>query len=291
MNKLSMRFLLAAIILSCQLAIAENTQTIGTMVSGQRATISSIEHIYHGVGFIKPKDIFEVASLYGGRLVALMVEEGDHVLKNQIVARLRLKEDESQGTKINGEIQGYPVVSENAGVVIKKLQSFGNIVATGTPIVTIATLDSPRIVINIPLGYVKYIGYDSQVRFKYNTLEIVKPIVKISTYGNGSLGMFPVEISADNLPATFGEFLNIDVVLQKQSKHIVIPRSAIIENEGLTSVFVSEAGTVVEKLVITGIETRNKVEIIAGIDLGELVITKGNYDLVSGTKVSVNVNE
>jgi hypothetical protein len=183
------------------------------------------------------------------------------------------------------------VVSENAGVVIKKLQSFGNIVATGTPIVTIATLDSPRIVINIPLGYVKYIGYDSQVRFKYNTLEIVKPIVKISTYGNGSLGMFPVEISADNLPATFGEFLNIDVVLQKQSKHIVIPRSAIIENEGLTSVFVSEAGTVVEKLVITGIETRNKVEIIAGIDLGELVITKGNYDLVSGTKVSVNVNE
>ncbi len=68
-----------------------------------------------------------------------------------------------------------------------------------------------------------------------------------------------------------------------------IPASAIVpSSDGGTSVMVIAAdGTAHRKAVTVGIRTPEKVQILTGLDAGDMVITTGGYGLDNGTKVKV----
>jgi len=68
---------------------------------------------------------------------------------------------------------------------------------------------------------------------------------------------------------------------------LVVPRSALLEEEGIYSLFVIENSVAVERTVEVGIKHNDYVEILSGVKNNEIVATEKVYSLTNGMKVSV----
>lgn len=98
---------------------------------------------------------------------------------------------------------------------------------------------------------------------------------------------FRVQIVADNSglelrPNTFGEVI---LEINTHEDVLVIPQKAVLENR---YVFVAgDDDTVAKKEISLGLQNTEMVEVISGIEEGDLVIVEGNYGLEDGAKIAV----
>lgn len=82
---------------------------------------------------------------------------------------------------------------------------------------------------------------------------------------------FPVT-SADISTYRLGMNGDVDLLLDKREKALVIPILALIEKEGKTFVELEQNGEVIEKEVVIGLESEEEVEILSGISEQDLVV-------------------
>ena len=68
---------------------------------------------------------------------------------------------------------------------------------------------------------------------------------------------------------------------------VLVPASALVREGEETAVFAVENQTAKRREVKTGIESGDRVEIISGINTGEMVITSGQNGLPDGAKVTI----
>ncbi len=68
---------------------------------------------------------------------------------------------------------------------------------------------------------------------------------------------------------------------------LLVPAAAIVSGAGSQSVFVVQEGKALRRSVSTGLTSNGKVEIVSGLDEGEVVVTAGNNNLRDGTSVRV----
>lgn len=95
-----------------------------------------------------------------------------------------------------------------------------------------------------------------------------------------------VEIDNKSEKLKPGMFAETHIVVGQKQNALVIPKSAVIEDENLKVVFVGEENGYHRHVVETGIESFGFIEIVSGLTPGSSVVTKGNYQLKSQSKIS-----
>lgn len=78
-----------------------------------------------------------------------------------------------------------------------------------------------------------------------------------------------------------GMFADIKIYLNHQSKALVIPEEAILDDKDEKIVFIKKEGKYYPQIVEIGTREKGYVEILSGIQEGEEIVTKGNYQLKS----------
>jgi cobalt-zinc-cadmium efflux system membrane fusion protein len=78
-----------------------------------------------------------------------------------------------------------------------------------------------------------------------------------------------------------GMFANITVFLNHQTRALVLPREAILDDQNDKMVFVKRSNLFFPQLIEIGAKENGNVEITAGLEEGDEVVTKGNYQLKS----------
>jgi cobalt-zinc-cadmium efflux system membrane fusion protein len=78
-----------------------------------------------------------------------------------------------------------------------------------------------------------------------------------------------------------GMFADINIFLNHQSEALVLPVEAVLDEKDENIVFLKVAGKYIPQIVKTGVRNGGYVEILAGIQEGAEVVTKGNYQLKS----------
>jgi len=78
-----------------------------------------------------------------------------------------------------------------------------------------------------------------------------------------------------------GMFADIKIFLNHQTQALVLPQEAILEEKGEQMVFIESEGKYFPRIIRTGSRENDHVEILNGIQEGEMVVTKGNYQLKS----------
>jgi cobalt-zinc-cadmium efflux system membrane fusion protein len=78
-----------------------------------------------------------------------------------------------------------------------------------------------------------------------------------------------------------GMFASIKISLNHQSKALVIPGEAVLDDKDNKIVFIKKDGSFYPQLVEIGTKENDDVEIIKGLQAGDEVVTKGNYQLKS----------
>ena len=89
------------------------------------------------------------------------------------------------------------------------------------------------------------------------------------------------EVENSNYRLKPGMFADVTIFLNHQIQALVLPKEAILDERGEDIVFLQVDGKYFPTVVVLGSTEGNLVEIVTGIMEGDIVVTKGNYQLKS----------
>ena len=96
-----------------------------------------------------------------------------------------------------------------------------------------------------------------------------------------------VQIENPKLRLRPGMFVKADIIIEDHPDAVIIPKSALQTREGLPITFVVEGVSAHLREVVTGIETKEEIEILEGLAEGERLVVKGHETLRDKSKVRI----
>lgn len=188
---------------------------------------------------------------------------------------------------------GYAtLVSDIDGVVTAIDAEVGQVVTPGAPVVRVARLDEKEIVIGVPEDKVDTLRKvsDVTVRLWANPGAVIPGKVReVSPVADPATRTYQIKVS---IPAAakdvkLGMTAQVQFSSSTATPRIVVPLSALVQEKGVTSVWVVENGAVRMAPVQIGGVTGNDIVLVSGAAPGQVVVTAGANLLKAGQKVKL----
>ncbi len=245
-----------------------------------------------------------LASQFDGRLSGFTLLMGDRVRKGEKLgvitppmreALLQVMDqiDESKRKMVSDEIKEMPLYSPIDGVVLEVNRHTGDVVQRGESIVHIGQLNVLDVYGNIPLRYLSDVNSRKSLSVSFVDYKHDPITLKIEAVG-GEMDMgkntVPVRLRLNNSRGEYkpGMIVKLNFPGKVHEDATVIPRSALLNEEGVFSVFVLKDENRVEKRVIkVGILHDDFVEVLDGLSIGEKVAVEKAYSLIDSMEVEV----
>lgn len=170
------------------------------------------------------------------------------------------------------------------GVITRKLADQGDLAAPGKPLLDLENPAQLRIEADIPEALIASlkIGVNLDV-----TPKAKATVAEISPTGDPNSRTFPVKL---DLPAGNtlrpGQFVRIAVPV-REYQALIIPAAALVQRGQLQMVFVNENNIAKLRLIRTGRERSEGIEVLAGLDGGETLVIEGASKLMDGQPLTV----
>lgn len=191
------------------------------------------------------------------------------------------------------QVDLYNVYAPISGAVERVMAKTGEVAAPGMPLASIVNLGSLKATANVPDVYISHIKMGDAVKVGLPDLnrEINARVTFISKLVNPANRTFKIEVaiptSADIKPNMLS-VLNIADI--NKSNVLVIKQNYIQSTEfgDVVYVAVTEGNKKVAKgrKVKTGVAYNGEIEVLEGLQAGDLIITDGYQDLVDGQAIS-----
>lgn len=187
---------------------------------------------------------------------------------------------------------GYAtLVSDIDGVVTQVAAEAGQVVAAGTPVVTVARTDEKEVVFGVPEDRVDVLRQVADVRVRLWAAPdraVPAKIREVSPVADPATRTYAFKAT---LPATLTQAkLGMTAVVQFASKgqpKIKVPLTALFHERNATSVWVVEHGTVKLVPVTVVAAEGNNLVLGSGVKAGQTVVTAGVHLLKPGQKVRI----
>jgi len=160
-----------------------------------------------------------------------------------------------------------------AGVVTQKLVQVGETVAPGTPLISGASLDALRVIVEIPQSILEQVRAQRKAAVYFDGRRIESTAITFFPSAAPQTNTFRARI---DLPQELqglapGMFVKVGLVTG-ESQRLLLPRSAIVERSEMRAVYVvAPDGRVSLRQVRLGRASSDRVEILAGLVAGEKV--------------------
>jgi membrane fusion protein (multidrug efflux system) len=178
------------------------------------------------------------------------------------------------------------------GVISERFVKVGNTLEVNQPTFHVASLEPLISYLHVPEREYRRIQRGQVAVIEVDALqgsEFQGVVARVSPVVDPATGTFKitVEVSDDSRRLKPGMFGRINIVYDMHAQALQVPRSAIIDESGETSVFVVEDSKAVQKTVTTGYSDNGNVEIVEGLTGSERIIVVGQAGLKDGSKVSI----
>jgi membrane fusion protein (multidrug efflux system) len=296
--------------------------------------------VYSGTAPIEAIAEADVIAKVAGEVREILVEEGDPVRKDQVLARLdgdrlRLELSQSEANlrklqrdfernvdlkdkglistgdfdKIRYEMEALEASYNLArleldytqirapidGVIAARYVRLGNTVAVNEPVFEVTSLDPLVAYLHVPEREYRNIREGQVASIDIDALagqRLVAAVTRVSPVVDPDTGTFKItiEISDEQRRIKPGMFGRISIVYDQHVNVLQVPRNAILEESGETSVFVVEDDTAIRRQVVTGYSNAGMIEVVEGLSDADRVITVGQIGLKDDALVTV-INE
>lgn len=179
------------------------------------------------------------------------------------------------------------------GIVNKRMIEPGSVVSSGTELFELVNVSKLKLSVAVNEGQIPGLKIGNTVKVRasvYPDKEFSGKITFIAPKADASLN-FPVEIEISNNPnnelkAGMYGTAQFDSA-KSQQKIMAISRNAFIGGVGNNQVFVVKDGAAVLTKVTSGRILGEEVEVLGGLNEGDIIVISGQINLVNGTKVSI----
>lgn len=206
-------------------------------------------------------------------------------------ARLKMAEGKYLQAKANLEKANIKAPFDGT-IGIMNISS-GAFVQAGTELVTIVDNKSVKVTFKVPEKNVHDVGPGQVVEVKTSafkdqiftgTIEAVDAKVEQESHSIQVKGVIP---NPDNLLRD-GLFANVSLIIGEKGNSITVDESSVDRIGEIEYVWVVERGRAEKRRVLTGARENGQIEIIAGLQPGQIVVTSGQIKLSDGVKVKIS---
>ena len=179
-----------------------------------------------------------------------------------------------------------------SGIVSERLIKKGNMVATHAPTFRLTDFDPLLAVMHVPERELNKLRKGQRAELRLDALygEVFTGAIKrISPIVDPTTGTFKVTIEVRNRSRQLkpGMFGRIRIVYDTRTDVLLVPKEAILAEDDESAVYVVRDSIAYRQVVETGYSNDEHMEIISGIDAGDIIITTGQNSLRDSSKVEV----
>ena len=185
------------------------------------------------------------------------------------------------------------VVAEIGGVIGSMNISEGSTVNTGSAAMTIVSMDKIKVAFNVSEDAINRVSVGSKAYVTISSVSddpIEVSVSNVSPSADSQTKLYTVEAYIDNPTGEIkpGMFASVKLVLDKKDNTISVPLNTVIEKNGEKYVYVVDSENIAHKKnVETGLKNDEYIEITSGVDMGDVVVTKGQDFLSDGSLVNI----
>jgi cobalt-zinc-cadmium efflux system membrane fusion protein len=188
---------------------------------------------------------------------------------------------------------GQSVDAPGNGFVKQIMVRSGEYVEAGQPLLVVTKDQSLMLRAEVSLRYANHLPFVTEANFKtpysnkvYRTSEMKGKVLSYGKSIGDAVSLLPISFSIVN-DGTLVPGQSVEIYLQSKpiANALVIPMSALIEEQGNFYVYVQVAGESFDKRSVTlGVQDGASVQILSGLHEGERVVTKGAYMIKLATQ-------
>lgn len=212
-----------------------------------------------------------ISDMYERRVVAKATLDEASAARDAAVARL---EAARAGLTAAREGVSYTEIrAPYSGVVTRKHVRVGEVVAPGSPLMTGASLDALRVVVEIPQSIAAQVRELRRAAVYVGDERIEATGVTLFPAAQPQTNTFRarIELPPDIPGLAPGMFVKVGL-LTGAAQHLLVPRSAIVERSEMRAVYVVDAdGRVALRQVRLGHPRGDRIEVLAGLVEGEVI--------------------
>jgi RND family efflux transporter MFP subunit len=178
-----------------------------------------------------------------------------------------------------------------SGEISQKLVSPGQYLKENTPIYTLVKADPMRLRVDIPETAAAAVRPGTQLTFRTDAMPdrrfsaVVRELNPSLDPQNRTLTA-EARLTSPDSKLRPGMFVQVELVLNKGSQLVMVPKDAVYSIAGLTKIFVIRDGRALERRVITGVESEGWVEVPADqVRPGDQIAVSKVAALVEGMPV------
>ncbi len=242
-----------------------------------------------------------LSSQFEGRLSDFSLLIGDRLHKGQKIATIippqrealmqifeRVSADSRQ--ILESEIKTIDLHSPIDGIVVTVWRRGGDVVQRGEKILHIGDPRILQILADMPVKMLPAIRRNQQLTVLFPASDLPKTSLAVAAVSPDVSPTKQTVLLRMNLPNPDGIYrpgmlVKIGVPAQRHSDALTVPRSAVLEEEGMFSVYVLKGNLVEKRTVMPGIMQKDRIEITAGLTVGEKVAVEKVYSLINGMEV------
>jgi RND family efflux transporter MFP subunit len=167
----------------------------------------------------------------------------------------------------------------------------GDMVQIGQKVATVATTDRLRVKLAVGAREAAFLkkGDTVSVITDGDTETTSGVVVAIAGSADPATRAFEVEVLIDNKASTIqpGVFVRVAVTLAELKDVIIVPRSSVLNLDGVPSAFVVVDGKAHRRAVNLGADLDGQVAVTSGLTAGDTLVTLGQTYLDDGTAVKI----
>ena len=184
------------------------------------------------------------------------------------------------------------VRSPISGIISRRHVKAGNMIGIDQPMYRVTDFTPLQAILHIPEHEMSKIRKDQRAELRVDALPnqtFAGHVERISPVVDSETGTFKVTIYVDETrdilrPGMFGR---VKIVYDTRENTRMIPKSAVISEDLALSVYVIKDSLAFKKEIQTGYTNGSNIEVLNGLDDGEMVVTIGQGSLQDSSKVSV----
>jgi membrane fusion protein, multidrug efflux system len=203
----------------------------------------------------------------------------------------------AQVEQLEARVSFATVTSPINGLITEKHVETGDVVGNQTRLFTIA--DVSMMVVRVGVSELDVVAINAgdavQVALDaYPGIALRGRVLRIFPSANPATRLVPVEVAlagAEAATARPGFLARATFGVGARSNVMLVPAAAVMPTAGGQAVFVVDGDRAVRRTVEIGVTHTGRIEIIAGLMDGELVVTTGNSMLRDGAQIRISDRE
>ena len=181
------------------------------------------------------------------------------------------------------------ILAPEAGVVTEIKYKVGQTPGQGKEFATIAKLNKVILKLNVTSKDIGFFKKGANATVKLSDETFTGKVSLIPLAADPTTHFFPVEITFDNKAKKLLPGMYVTAELDaRQVEGIVVPAEAIVYRNGINILWtVTPEGKALRKIVKIGVQTKNEVQVLEGLEGNETIMVEGQSKMNDGDKVLV----